>query len=139
MKHLGWLILAFSVPAILGCAGSRLAGTYRAEIRLMEGREESAEPGYSLAEVQARTAQSQRTLTLHSNGRFEWRSGETVNEGKWRVEGNTLILRDDTSNGNAILPVLQDDRRWRLGPKGEIINPGAYSHYNLEEVCTRAE
>ena len=138
MRYATWLLLALLL-AVLGCGQARVAGTYRAEIRLVKGKQESTARGYSLAEVQARGAQLQRTLTLHSNGRYEWRSRDSLNEGNWRVEGNTLFLRDDTSSGVAILPVLQSDRRWRLGDNGEIINEGTYAYYNLEEVYTRAK
>lgn len=139
MRCLIHLILVILVFAAVGCGRVGLAGEYRAEIRLMEGKQESTARGYSLAEVQARVAQDQRTLTLNSNGRFAFRSGSTLNEGKWRKEGDTLILRDDISNGNRLQPALQKDRRWRVGDNGEIISEGSYSYYNLAEVYTRTK
>jgi len=125
------------VVALTGCAGADLAGTYRADVRLIEGKRESSQPGYSLAEVRARLQKEPSTLTLQSNGRYQWQSSDFVNEGNWRTEGDTLILRDDISNSVRIQPALQKDRRWRIGESGEIINEGAYSYYNLEEFYTR--
>ena len=62
---------------------------------------------------------------LNANGRYVWNTGSSKNEGRWRVEKNTIILRDDISNGIRIQPVLQSDRKWRIGPKGEIISNAA--------------
>jgi len=137
MRHLSVLLLAAIMIGLFGCAGVRLPGTYRADVRLVEGRQESTQPGYSLAEVRAKLRQHPRTLTLHSGGRYEWRSGDFTNEGDWRVEGDALILRDDISNGIRIQPALQKDRRWRIGESGEIVNEGSYGYYNLEEVYLR--
>ena len=128
------MIFLLAAALLVGCGRARLAGDYRAEIRLMEGRQESTDRGYSLAEVQARAAQDQRSLTLESNGRYALRSGDIVNEGKWRVEDDALILRDDRQNGIAIQPALQKDRRWRLRAGGEILNDSSYSYYGYEEV-----
>lgn len=114
-----------------------MVGEYRAEIRLKEGKEESKEPGYSLTEVRDRLAKEPRTLTLRADKRFVMRTGDRSNEGAWRVEGDTLILRDDTSNGVFIQEVLRKDRVFRIGPGGEIINEGVYSRYNLDEVFVR--
>lgn len=125
------------VVALTGCAGADLAGTYRADVCLIEGRQESSQPGYSLAEVRAKLRQQPRVLTLHTGGRYEWRSGDFTNEGDWRVEGDALILRDDISNGIRVQPALQKDRRWRIGESGEIVNEGSYGYYNLEEVYVR--
>jgi hypothetical protein len=125
------------VVALTGCAGADLAGTYRADVRLIEGRQESTDPGYSLAEVRARLQKEPSTLTLQSNGRYRWQNGNFVNEGNWRVEGDALILRDDISNGVRVQPALQKDRRWRIGESGEIVNEGSYGYYNLEEVYVR--
>ncbi len=111
------LVVAAAVLALAGC-GRGLEGSYRAEVRLVEGKEESGEPGYSLAEVEARLAEAPRMLVLRDDGRFEWRSGDTLNEGDWRAKGDTLILRDDVSNGVRVLPALQKDRRWRIGEGG---------------------
>jgi hypothetical protein len=119
---------------LIGCAGANLAGTYRADVRLIEGRQESTEPGCSLAEVNAKLRQNPRTLTLGSDSRYRLQSAEFVEEGSWNVEESVLLLRGDVSNGIAIRPALQKDRRWRLGDDGEIVNEGSYGHYNLEEV-----
>ena len=131
------MILLLATALLTGCGRARLAGAYRAEIRLMAGRQESAERGYSLAEVQARAAQDQRSLTLESNGRYALRSGDIVNEGKWRFEDDALILRDDRQNGIAIQSALQKDRRWLLRANGEIVNDSSYSYYGYEEVYVR--
>jgi hypothetical protein len=137
MRYAVLASLVIMFTAVLGCAGRDLAGTYRADVRLMEGKQETGQPGYSLAEVRARLAEDRRSLVLHADGRYEWRSRDTVNEGNWKVEGDTLILRDDIQNGIRIQPALQKDRRWRVGEGGEIINEGTYSHYNIEEFYTR--
>jgi hypothetical protein len=121
----------------LGC-GSGLEGTYRGDARLMAGRQESTEPGYSLSEVRERIASEGRSLTLHDNGRFSHDTGTGLNEGTWRVEGDKLILRSDITNGNRVLPALQDDDEWQIGPEGELIRTGTYSHYGLEEFYTKA-
>jgi len=135
MRH--FIAFATALLVVIGCAGANLAGTYRADVRLIEGSQESTDPGYSLAEVEAKLQQNPRTLTLNSDGRYRLQSADFVEAGTWKVEERVLLLRGDTSNGIAIQPALQKDRRWRLGDDGEIVNEGAYSHYNLEEVYLR--
>jgi len=130
------LVMAACVLVLAGC-GSGLAGTYQGDARLISGKEESTEPGCSLAEVQARVRAENRTLTLERGGRFVWNTGDAVNEGDWRVEGSTLFLREDTSNGVHIQPALRKDRKWDIGEDGVIVNTGAYRAYNLEEIYTR--
>jgi len=134
MRHFAAFACAAAFLILIGCAGADLAGTYRADVRLIEGKQESTDPGYSLAEVEAKLQQNPRTLTLNTNRRYRLQSADFVEEGTWKVEGRVLLLRGDTSNGIAIRPALQEDRRWRLGDNGEIVNEGAYGHYNLEEV-----
>jgi len=119
-----------------GC-GSGIAGTYSADARLLEGREDLMEPGYSLADIRSRIGGGQRTLKLLRGGRYEWRTGgEGLNLGTWRVEGATLILRDDTVGGIQISPALRDDRIWEIRPNGEIVSTGSYNAYNIEEYYT---
>jgi hypothetical protein len=130
-------VAALTAIALCGC-GRSLSGTYRAEVHLMEGKQESSEPGYTLADVQEKLRQEPRSLVLRAGGRYEWHTGGGgLNEGKWRVEDSMLILRDDTVNHINIQPALQKDRRWRIGDGGEIINEGSYSYYNLEVVYRR--
>ena len=137
MRHFVAFAFAAALLILIGCAGVNLAGAYHADVRLIEGRQESTDPGYSLAEVEAKLQQNPRTLTLNTNRRYRLQSADFVEEGTWKVEESVLLLRGDTSNGIAIQPALQKDRRWRLGDDGEIVNEGAYSHYNLEEVYLR--
>ena len=134
MRHFAAFAFAAAFLILIGCAGADLAGTYRADVRLIEGKQESTDPGYSLAEVEAKLQQNPRTLALGSDGRYRLQSAEFVEEGTWTVEDDSIVLRGDVSNGIAIRPALQQDRRWRLGDNGEIVNEGSYGHYNLEEV-----
>ena len=134
MRHFVAFACAAALLILIGCAGADLSGTYRADVRLIEGRQESTEPGYSLAEVKAKLQQNPRTLALNSDGRYRLQSADFVEEGTWKVEESVLLLRGDTSNGIAIQPALQEDRRWRVTKSGEIVNEGAYGQYNLEEV-----
>lgn len=136
MNILRILTLISSVFLVLGCGG-KMAGTYTADARLIEGKTETADPGYSLTEIRDRLSRENRTLTLQSNGRYIWNTGSAVLEGKWRVEGDTLILRDDISNGNRISSAMQDDRKWIVNVIGETIYSGAYRSYNIEEIYTR--
>ncbi|GMU91323.1 MAG: hypothetical protein AMXMBFR4_03810 [Candidatus Hydrogenedentota bacterium] len=125
-----------TVVLVAGCS-SRFAGEYRSDVRLVPGKTESTERGYTLAEVRERLADKPRTLSLRRDGRYVLRQGDSTNEGNWRVEGKTLVLHDDTSNGNPIVRELQMQRRLDLGEGGEIIDRDAYSYYNLEEFYTR--
>jgi len=134
MRHITASAFAAALLVLVGCAGANLAGTYRADVRLIEGKQESTDPGYSLAEVKAKLQQNPRTLALNSDGRYRLQSAEFVEEGTWKVEESVLLLRGDTSNGIAIRPTLQEDRRCRLAGNSEIVNEGSYGHYNLEEV-----
>ena len=127
-----WVGLTLGV-LVLGCGG-RLAGTYKADARLMDGKVESSEPGYSLAEVRAKIVGENRSLVLHGNGRFEWNTGDVINEGTWRVEGDVIFLREDINDGRAIGALLRKDRKWGIGAGGEIVRAGSYNRYNLEEV-----
>ena len=131
-------VFAIAVCGALACGcGSGLEGTYSANARLLEGQEDLMKPGYSLSEIQARIGGGQRTLTLLRGGRYEWRTGgDGLNLGTWRVEGKSLILRDDNVGGVQILPALQDDRIWEIRANGEIVNTGSYSAYNIEEYYT---
>ncbi len=114
-----------------GC-GSGLAGTYKADARLVPEKTDTGEPGYTIDEIRARLAQENRELTLQRGGRFVWNTGSATNEGTWRVEGNTLILREDIYNGNSIGSALRKDRNWSISANDEIIT-GSYSAYNIEE------
>ena len=134
MRQLIAFACAAALLTLVGCAGADLAGTYRADVRLIEGKQESTDPGYSLAEVNARLEQSPRALSLKPDGRYRLQSAEFVEEGTWTLEDDIIVLRCDTSNGIAIRPALQDERRWRLGDDGVIVNDGTYGHHNLEEV-----
>ena len=133
MRHCVAFAFAAALLVLIGCAGANLAGTYRADVRLIAGKQESTDPGYSLAEVKAKLQQNPRTLALNSDGRYRLQSAEFVEEGTWTVEDDIIVLRGDTSNGISIRPALQKDRRCRLADNGEIVNEGSYSYYNLEE------
>ena len=135
--RIGHILMPVVAVALLAGCGSRLAGEYRADVRLMPGKAESTERGYTLAEVSQRLRDEPRTLSLRRDGRYALRRGNDINEGNWRVEGKTLILHDDTSNGNPIVRELQMQRRLDIGDGGEIIDRDAYSYYNLEEFYTR--
>ena len=130
-----WIVLVLAI-ALTGC-GSPFAGTYEADARLLEGKTESTEPGYSLVEFRATLSRENRSLTFSNDGRFVWNTGDVINEGTWRTEGDTLFLREDINDGRPIGAALQRDREWRLGRKGEIIRTGAYNRHNLEVVYLR--
>jgi hypothetical protein len=115
MRH--WSVFALivlSVLAFVGC-GRDVAGTYDAGVL-------RAEP---------------RSIVLKADGRYEMRNAEFVEMGGWRVEGDTLFLRGDISNGVHIQPALQEDRTFRLNAIDQIIDDGSYGHYNLELVYER--
>lgn len=121
----------FLFATLIAACGSPYAGTYTAEVRVMEGREPTDDPGYTFEELSARVAEENPTLKLHGNKRFTWNTGSAVNEGTWRIDGGTLYLREDVYNGKPIQSALQKDREWAITRNGEI-NTGSYSAYNLE-------
>jgi len=125
-----YLIAMPLILALVGC-GSQLAGTYVGDARLLEGKTESPEAGYSLNEIRAKITNEGHKLTLERNGRFSWNTGSALLEGTWRVEGNTLFIRDDTYDGRQIGSALQQDRVWKIGSDGELIYTGRYNQYNL--------
>ncbi len=131
------LSAAIFLVAAAGCGVGKMGGEYHAEARVAPGREESREPGYSLAEMTAKLQAAPQSINLLPGGRYTWNTGSGVNEGSWRVEGKTIILRDDISRGIRIQPSLQTDLEWRLGPDGEIINDSTFSRYNIEIVYRR--
>jgi hypothetical protein len=133
----GVIALGVVLIALVGCAQATMAGTYQATVRVQEGKEESTEPGYSLQEVQAWIQDRPQSLVLGADGHFELRTEDRMQSGFWRVDRGMLILRADTSGGVAIQPALQQDREWRIGAGGELIDDSAYGSYNLEEVYTR--
>jgi len=124
------------VVALLGC-GRDLAGTYHPDVRLQQGKQESSEPGYTLTDVRAKLQAEPRTITLKPDRRYEMRNADFFEMGDWRVEGETLFLRADISNGVRIQPALQKDRTFQLSPLGKIIDDSSYGHYNLELVYER--
>ena len=130
------MICVLFLGLLAGC-GSRMVGDYRADVRLREGKEESTEKGYTVADMTAKLKEKPRVLSLKSDGRYVYRTGDGSNEGTWRVEGDSLILKDDTSNGTRIVPALRMERTFRIGPQGELINEKSYSHYNLQLVFRR--
>lgn len=131
---LSTFLIAF--PLLISACSSPYAGAYRADVRVMKGREPTNEPGYTLEEVRARVREENRTLHLKKNGRFVWNTGDAVNEGTWRVEGNTLYLLEDTYDGTPIQSALQREREWTINAAGEIVR-GGYTQYNLEEFFYR--
>ena len=120
---------------VSGC--SPYAGTYYADARLIPGKQGSNEPGYTLADIQEKVAEGKRSLLLERGGRFTWNTGTAVNEGTWRIEGDTLYLREDKYNGTPIQAALRKDRVWRIDPDGSLVNEGAYSHYGVEVVYAK--
>ncbi len=132
------LASAAVVATAAGCGGN-LAGTYRGDARVMEGRQETETPGYTLDEIRKKIADDGRTLTLEPGGRFRWKSDNTTVEGEWRVEGNTLFALDDTANGETIQKGLRVEREFTLRDNGELIQGTSYNLYNLEEFYTKQE
>lgn len=128
------LLAGLCAVVFIGC-GARMAGTYRAEARQAAGKPESTQPGYTLGDIRQKLEDNPRTLTLLRNGRYSKDNG--ANEGTWRVEGGTLILHDDRSQGVRIQPALQVERKWRIGSGGEIISTSDYGAYNVELVYRR--
>ena len=130
------ITFAVVVATVAGC-GSGLTGTYRGDVRLMAGREETDKPGYSLAEVRERIAKDERTLTLLPGGRFALKSRDSEVEGEWHREGNTVITLDDTGNGKHIQSGLRVERKFAIGKNGELIHGTSYNYYNLEEFYSK--
>ncbi len=55
MKTVNWRLLTlFCVMLVAAGCGSELAGTYKADARLVPGKAESGEPGYTLEEIRKR-------------------------------------------------------------------------------------
>jgi hypothetical protein len=137
MRHWSaFVLILLCVLALLGC-GRDLAGTYDAGVRLQEGKQESTDAGYTLADVRAKLRAEPRSIVLKADGRYEMRNAEFVEMGAWRVEGDTLFLRGDISNGVHIQPALQKDRTFRLNAIDQIVDDGSYGHYQLELVYER--
>ena len=130
------LIAGLMMTLTVGC-GSSLLGTYTADVRLMEGREESDRPGYSLAEVRETVGQDKRKLMLMPGGRFRLESANSWVEGDWHMDGNKIITVDDTGNGKPIVPGLRVTRKFTMGEQGELIHGTRYNYYNLEEFYTK--
>ena len=128
------LMTLVSLSALAVGCGSPLAGTYTAEHRVIEGMSESSEQGYSLEDFRAKRPKDNPSLILNRNGRFEWNTGSVINEGAWRVKGDTLYLRTDINDGRPIGAALQLDREWRIGESGEIFRTDAFQLYRMEEV-----
>lgn len=103
----------------------------------MSGHEESHEPGYSLTEIQDKVTERRPVLELDRSGRYVWSTGTSTNEGTWRVEDSTLILRDDVSNGNTIQPALRSDREWRIDSNGDFVSDSPYGYYGVEMVYSK--
>jgi len=137
MRYVGLVALGAVLIALVGCAQATMAGTYHMDVRVIEGREESMEPGYSLQEVQAWIQERPQSLVLGADAHFELRTGDRVSSGAWRVEKGMLLLRADASGNSSIAPALQEDLEWRIGADGELIDDSTYGYYNLEEVYTR--
>ena len=64
MRHIAASALWAVLLVLVGCAGTDLAGTYRADVRLIEGKQESGDPGYSLAEVKAKLRTARRVRSM---------------------------------------------------------------------------
>lgn len=117
---------------LVGCGGG-LTGDYHAEVEEMTPNV-SRPKGYSLEEVRAKLAAEPEQIELKSGGRFVLRrKGATVWDGKWRVEGEQLLLRAEVVNGTAVLPQLQDDKRYKL-QSGALVDEGRYGAYGLRLV-----
>ena len=128
------LTMLVSLGALAAGCGSPLEGTYIAEHRLIEGMTESSEPGYTLEDFQSKRPRDTPSLTLNRNGRFEWNTGDVINEGAWRVEGETLFLRTDINDGRTIGGALRMDREWWIDENGEIVRTDAFQLYHMVEV-----
>ena len=130
------LPLVMTAVVLSGC-GNKLTGVYKSDVRLMEGKQESTEQGCSLAETRTRHHERNETLTLESNGRFEMRYADGSYSGKWRVEGESVILRDDTYKGRLIGEALREDRSpMHVTKNGEFIKD-FLTHCNFELVYRR--
>lgn len=124
------------VLILVGCA-SPLAGNYMATVEPVPGAEARYEPGYTLEEVRSRLIEEPRLLLIESNGTYTLTHGDTRIQGRWREDGGTLYLRDTVYNGSPIGEPLQSDRKYTVGPAGEIIDTGTYGAYGLQQVYRR--
>ncbi len=129
-------LLVFVVVAGLTGCGRMMTGTYHATIEPVQSVTTPA-PGYSLEDVRAKLAAEPEEIELRANQRFQFRrAGEVVWDGVWRVDGEALYLRAETVRGVAVLPKLQDDKRYRL-ESGAIVDEGRYGAYGLRVVYRR--
>ena len=55
-------------------------------------------------------------------------------KGAWRVDRDTLHLRDDTQNGRKLGPGMEKLSEFEILSNGELIYTGSYNRYNIEEV-----
>ena len=78
MRYVAVIGIAVVVMAIVGCAGRSLAGTYHADVRLLDGKQESTQAGYTLADVEQKLRQEPRSLVLKGDGRFDLRFGSSI-------------------------------------------------------------
>jgi hypothetical protein len=72
-----------------------------------------------------------------ANGRAVLKDKGTTVEGDWRREDDTLIVLDDTANGENIQKGIRLEHKFTIGKNGELIRGTNYSLYNFEEVYTK--
>ena len=123
-------MLAFICSCLISC-GPGLGGTYIAEVEQTRDRLPS-EPGYQPDEIRAQLKSAPRSIEVHVGGRFQTaEGGQTVWEGRWRVEGRKLYLRAETVKGIRVLEKLQADKEFTLAPDGAIWDDGTYGFYGF--------
>ncbi len=126
-------VVSMLTMTLLGGCGSPMAGVYLPKAYLHEGKEASDNPRYTPEAIQQRFEDENRVMTLNPDWTFSITYSGGSREGTYRVEGQTLILRDTHSNGAYIQPALQDDRHMEI-QGNNIAEPNAYHSYNAGVV-----
>jgi hypothetical protein len=111
-----WLAIVVVALALWGCTASGPVGVFTASIEPIPGGDVG-----TIKVAEDRLAAEPEGLTVRADGTFTtMRGGKIVWEGKWRTEGDRLILRATKTNGVDVLPQLQADKSLEMRKDGSI-------------------
>lgn len=117
-KLLPFLVVLLSLLVSVGCGSSALSGNYSASLELL-----AAEPTAAYNIMVPKIAAEPETLELKGDGTFITKRGaQTIWEGKWRADGEKLVLRATSTMGNAVQASLQSDVNFILKKNGTIVD-----------------
>ncbi len=117
-KILPFLVVLLSYIVSVGCGSSALAGNYSASLELL-----AEEPTAAYNIMVPKIAAEPETLELKGDGTFITKRGaQTIWEGKWRPDGEKLVLRATSTMGNAVQASLQSDVNFILKKDGTIVD-----------------